>query len=223
MPLPLAHFFSSLAIFYLHCVHMRSRGKTVPSCLCVCRQKNIDRCLYLIQVQVVLFAIILTTSYYQFLGSTPLKPHVKVTRAKTNILNPNKLNTPKMNVRIFHKQTSQYNCCRPTIVDHCPTVVDKCFLAPKALNTAFIPSKILPQVWSRSTRLLEWKCFGLLLASDAIMHAACTGHMNPRVLYLGGRKEGKERTDLHYASIHYSSPYTSPPFLYPSPLLPLLV
>jgi len=45
-----------------------------------------------------------------------------------------------MNIRIFYKQTSQYNHCRPTVVDHCPTTVDKGFVAQQALSTAFIPS-----------------------------------------------------------------------------------
>jgi len=54
-----------------------------------------------------------------------------------------------MNVRIFYKQTSQYKHCRPTVADRCPTGVDKGFVAQKALSTAFIPSKIIPHVWSR--------------------------------------------------------------------------
>jgi len=73
-----------------------------------------------------------------------------------------------MNIRIFYKQTSQYNRCRPTIVDSCPCRRRLC--CTKSTEHCIYTSKILSHVWSR---LLEWKSFQLLLASDAIMHARC--------------------------------------------------
>ena len=56
--------------------------------------------------------------------------------------------------------------------------VDKGFVAQKALTTAFIPLKILPHV---CCRLLKWKHFRLLLASDAIMHARCRVHRSREI------------------------------------------
>ena len=62
-----------------------------------------------------------------------------------NILNPNESNIPKTNEYSINKPNST-TFGRPTVVDHCPTTVDKGFVAQKALSTAFIPSKILPHV-----------------------------------------------------------------------------
>jgi len=66
-----------------------------------------------------------------------------------------------MNIRIFYKQTSQYNRCRPTVVDRCPTAVDNSFVAQKALSTAFIPSDYYSH-----------------LMPSCMHDAACTGHVN---------------------------------------------
>jgi len=46
--------------------------------------------MYLTQVQAVLFTVISATSYYQFLGSTPLKSHMvfTVSKSTTELLIP---------------------------------------------------------------------------------------------------------------------------------------
>ena len=64
---------------------------------------------------------------------------------------------------------------RPTVVDRCPTAVDKGFVAQKALSTKGTEHCIYT-FENTSTRMIEWKRFGLLLASDAIMHARCCVH-----------------------------------------------
>jgi len=73
-----------------------------------------------------------------------------------------------------------YNCCRPTIVDRCLTVADQGFVAQNALSTAIIPSKyfhtydLLNFSNGNASELQQL----LVLTSDAIMHAACTGIVN---------------------------------------------
>ena len=78
-----------------------------------------------------------------------------------------------MNIRMLYKQTSQYNHCRPTVVDCCPTIVDKDFVSQKALSIALYLRKYF------NTYDLDFsngKCFRLVLASDATMHVRCHVH-----------------------------------------------
>jgi len=75
-----------------------------------------------------------------------------VDRAKTESSKSQRIEYPQ-NERIFEYPISKPHSTT-TVVDRCPTAVDKDFVSQKALSTAFIPSKILPHVRSR---LLERK------------------------------------------------------------------
>lgn len=70
----------------------------------------------------------------------------------------------------------------------CPTIADKGFVAQKALSAAFIPSRIFPHILSTRSDFSNRKASELerllvLLESDAIMCAACTGPVNADIIY----------------------------------------
>ena len=58
---------------------------------------------------------------------------------------------------------------RPTTVDRCPTTVDR-LCCTKGTEHCIYTFE------NTSTPMIEWKHFGLLLTSDAIMHARCHVH-----------------------------------------------
>jgi len=79
---------------------------------------------------------------------------------------------------MFYKQTSQYSRCRPTIVDRCPTVVDKGFVTKRQWTLHLYLRKYF-HTYDRMETLRTTTSHLMPCMRDA----ACTGHVNADIGY----------------------------------------